>query len=104
MRLWLGLILSTIVLSPAAAADLRRTRPELGIAAEPVLIEQVVEYRPVRLIRTKAYACPSCRARKAHLPWGGLRKTYVMGLPWGGLRDDCTPLRPVRRVVLMRKG
>ena len=104
MRLWLGLILSTIVLSPAAAADLRRTWPEPGIPAEPFLMEQVVEYRPVRLIRIRAYACLSCRVRKAHLPWGGLRKTYVVGLPWGGLRDDCPPLRPVRRVVLMRKG
>jgi hypothetical protein len=38
------------------------------------------------------------------LPWGGLRKRYHAGLPWGGLRKTCAPVRPVRGVVLMRKG
>lgn len=59
---------------------------------------------PVRIVArtTRAYSCASCAGH--HLPWGGLRKTYVDALPWGGLRERCLPLRRTRAVVLVRKG
>ncbi|WP_046861952.1 hypothetical protein [Microvirga massiliensis] len=90
-----GLILLSMC-SAAGAADYRQ---ELVGFVEPYVIEA---YPPVRIIRERPLPCARCRGDL--LPWGGLRKTYKVGLPWGGLRDDCAPVRPVRRTVISVKG
>jgi len=76
-------LFGTILASTTQAADLRVIgEPRRALVSDGLVVD-----------------C-DCNA----LPWGGLRKRYHAGLPWGGLRKTCAPVRPVRRVVLMRKG
>jgi hypothetical protein len=96
MRVGLAGLTLLSMCSAAGAADYRQE--PIGFV-EPYVIRA---YPPVRVIRTEPFPCARCRGDA--LPWGGLRKTYKMGLPWGGLRDDCAPVRPVRRVVISVKG
>ncbi len=97
MRVGLAGLMLLSMGSAAGAADYRQA--PVGFV-EPYVIEV---YPPVRVIRREVLPCARCRGDA--LPWGGLRKTYkVVGLPWGGLRDDCVPVRPVRRVVISVKG
>ena len=98
MRTAVGLLLFLLTGASSAAAD-------LAVQREP---PAVAKYPPARRV-----SCSSCdrlpwnslhKVRKAHVPFGGLRPTYALGLPWGGLADPCPPLRFIRQAVLVRKG
>lgn len=69
---------------------------------EGVRVERFRAPAPIIRKVARAYSCGSCAGH--HLPWGGLRKTYVDALPWGGLRERCLTVRRTRAAVLVRKG
>jgi hypothetical protein len=108
LRIFIGIILSSLISVSAAAADLGST-PQAGDAS---IVEGRHLVRRIDVARRTSYCVPCRRlpwgglhkVRRAHVPFGGLRPVYAIGLPWGGLVETCLPSRINRRVVLVRKG